>query len=36
MESAAHILAVARLLADSTVINSANATISSLMVPATW
>jgi hypothetical protein len=36
MESAARTPAVARLLADSTVISSANATSSSVMVPATW
>jgi hypothetical protein len=36
MESAARIPTVARLLADSTVINSANSTSSSVMVSATW
>lgn len=36
MESAARTPAVARLLADSTVINFANAASSSVMVPATW
>jgi hypothetical protein len=36
MESAARTPTVARLLADSSVINSANAASSSVMVPATW